>query len=81
MTAKEAFDIIAYYVPPCFKEELETIEKDLTALESLKNHIEVNELEYSYQCKPKFVYYIDLIKKTLTKEEYDILKEVFKYDK
>ena len=39
MTSKEAFDIIVRYVPNCFKDELEIIEKDLGALEILKKYM------------------------------------------
>ena len=39
MAIKEAFDIIVSYVPICFKEELETIEKYLKVLETLKRNL------------------------------------------
>lgn len=39
MNSKEALGIIVMYVPICFKEELETIERDLEVLEILKTSI------------------------------------------
>lgn len=44
MTSKEAFDIIVRYVPTCFKDELETIEKDLEMLDCFKKLFEGEDL-------------------------------------
>lgn len=83
MKSKEAFDIIAYYVPICFKEELEIIEKDLKALddfiklfegEDLNSWVEIDfnmtrESEDSFQNSDGYVSLLKRIKKYL--EEVD----------
>ena len=74
MTNKEAFDIIVKYVPICFKEELEIIEKDLEVLEILKKH-----MWFSFQ--PGFQVVCNELIDLGNEEEYLKLKEELENEK
>ena len=68
MTSKEGFDIIVRYVPTCFKDELEIIEKDLKCGETCKKML--NMILQSFKVS------IDRFKKTFKNErEFEMFKE------
>ena len=83
MTRREAFDIIVKYVPICFKDELETIEKNLEALDFFKKlFIDIMQFQivdiqdYKYLAFPNYDPRKPDALLPISEKEYKLLKEL-----